>query len=178
MLGRQCPSENIIWDSSGEILHYSAVPIVWMPILQFLPVHLSKVTEQDCCVKCLQEGTVACISMQVLRMPSWAGVLWVVCGYDKKNSLLFWWKAIIVNLFYDVCRLKGFFPRQRLLSNEYSTSNIWNIRTDLCTSWTNPYLALVALRFKTIILFSLTLCLHWSRLISSLNHGLVVIPEH
>lgn len=33
-----------------------------------------------------------------------------------RNSLLSWWKAIIVNLFYDACRLREFSGRWRLFA--------------------------------------------------------------
>lgn len=109
MLGRQCPWENIILDFSGEILNYSALSIVWMPILQFLLVHLSPVTEQNCGAKCLRGGHCCRYKRAGVKNTAVSRCLMDSCGYDNRNSLLSWWKTIIVNLFYDVCRLKEFF---------------------------------------------------------------------
>lgn len=124
MLSRQCPSENIILDFSGEILHCTAVPIVWMPILQFLPVHLSLVTEQNCCAKCLQGATVACISTQGLRMPLWAGVLWIVVDMTTRIHCYLDGRPLLWIFFTIPVGWKSSFKdRDSLLSKEYSTSN-------------------------------------------------------
>lgn len=94
-------------DFSGEMYNYSALPVVWMPILQFF----SRTSINGDGAGVFTGGHCRLYKHAGVKNAVMSRCLMDSCGFDNKNSLLSWCNTIIVNLFYDACQRKESYQR-------------------------------------------------------------------